>query len=378
MTTRRGVLHAVEIDAATVIREWLASRSAMLRDIALRGTWLDAEDVSELLGLSLPGIDELAGLIELMRIGRSGRYDVIVVDTAPTGHTLRMLAMPETLGRVAAVFDLMQDKHRAIVAALRGRWTPDAADAFVLSLSDDAVELSRLIRDPDRTRVTWVGLAEHVAIAETLAALRALAQDRVPVAAIILNRLTPDGRRGCRFCAARRRLQQAATAMLITQLPDAVGGAVPVTGLADRTAEPTGIAALSALSREIAAGASPAAARRRSATSKTVITGTTAARATAAALTDVGTAALVLFGGKGGVGKTTCAAATAIALASASPSRRVLLLSADPAHSLGDVLGRPVGNEPQRIAGGPANLAVRELDAGLALQARPRRVRDGH
>ena len=142
VTTRRGVLHAVEIDAATVIREWLASRSAMLRDIALRGTWLDAEDVSELLGLSLPGIDELAGLIELMRIGRSGRYDVIVVDTAPTGHTLRMLAMPETLGRVAAVFDVMQDKHRAIVAALRGRWTPDAADAFVLSLSDDAVELS--------------------------------------------------------------------------------------------------------------------------------------------------------------------------------------------------------------------------------------------
>jgi arsenite-transporting ATPase len=102
------------------------------------------------------------------------------------------------------------------------------------------------------------------------------------------------------------------------------------------------------------------------------VAGTTAATIGADVLAELGTAALVLFGGKGGVGKTTCAAATAIALASASPARRVLLMSADPAHSLGDVLGTPIGHEPLRIAGGPANLLVRELDAGLAL----RRARD--
>jgi anion-transporting ArsA/GET3 family ATPase len=195
----------------------------------------------------------------------------------------------------------MQDKHRAIVAALRGRWTPDAADAFVQSLSDDAVELSGLIRDPDRTRVTWVGLAEQVAVAETLDALRALAEERVPVEAIVLNRLTPGGRRGCRFCAARRRLQQAATAALIEQLPAAVGRALPVTGLADRTAEPTGIAALTALSHEIAAGAALATSRRRTTATKTVVAETTAATIGAEALAELGTATLVLFGGKGGI-----------------------------------------------------------------------------
>jgi arsenite/tail-anchored protein-transporting ATPase len=94
---RRGTLHAVEVDAAAVIRDWLSTHSSMLEDIALRGTWLDADDVNELIGLTLPGIDELAGLLELARFGRSGRYDLIVVDTAPTGHTLRMLAMPEAL-----------------------------------------------------------------------------------------------------------------------------------------------------------------------------------------------------------------------------------------------------------------------------------------
>ena len=46
-----------------------------------------------------------------------------------------------------------------------------------------------------------------------------------------------------------------------------------------------------------------------------------------------------MFGGKGGVGKTTCAAAAALDVAAPTRRQRVLLLSTDPAHSLGDVLG---------------------------------------
>ena len=182
---RRGTLHAVEVDAAAVIRDWLSTHSSMLEDIALRGTWLDADDVNELIGLTLPGIDELAGLLELARFGRSGRYDLIVVDTAPTGHTLRMLAMPDALARVAEVFDAMQDKHRAIVAALRGRWEPDAADDFVGSLAADARELGALVRDSDCTAVTWVSLAERMAVEETLDGLRVLVKEQVPVETIV-------------------------------------------------------------------------------------------------------------------------------------------------------------------------------------------------
>ena len=92
-----------------------------IEQIALRGTWLDQEDVARLLRLSLPGIDELAALLEIARAGRSRRFDLIVVDTAPTGHTLRMLAMPETLGGLARVFHRMQAKHRVLVEALKGQ-----------------------------------------------------------------------------------------------------------------------------------------------------------------------------------------------------------------------------------------------------------------
>jgi arsenite-transporting ATPase len=79
---------------------------------------------------------------------------------------------------------------------------------------------------------------------------------------------------------------------------------------------------------------------------------------------------LLFFGGKGGVGKTTIAAAVATALARAEPDRSVLLLSTDPAHSLGDVFKAPVGDEPRRVTAGPLNLHVRELNAAAALAAK--------
>src|SRR5262249_15430214 len=66
----------------------------------------------------------------------------------------------------------------------------------------------------------------------------------------------------------------------------------------------------------------------------------------------------------------TVAAATALRLARADGSRRVLLLSTDPAHSLGDVFQVTVGDTGKPIAGGPPNLDVRELAAARAFADR--------
>jgi arsenite-transporting ATPase len=81
-------------------------------------------------------------------------------------------------------------------------------------------------------------------------------------------------------------------------------------------------------------------------------------------------ASLLFFGGKGGVGKTTVAAAVAVQLARADRRRRVLLLSTDPAHSLGDVFRAAVGDTAVTVPGAPSNLVVRELDAARALADR--------
>ncbi len=381
----RGTLFAAEIDAVAIAGQWLSSRTDALRQIALRGTWLDEHDVSELLGLSVPGIDEVAGLLELLRIGRTRRYDTIVVDTAPTGHTLRMLGMPEVLARIAGVFDAMQEKHRAVVGALRGAWTPDAADAFLAGIADDAGELAALLRDPGRTGVTWVSIAEDMAVEETLDALRALEAERIPVSDVVFNRLAGGDRAGCRFCAARRRVERAAIGAFVAR----AGGEVAVRGVSECRREPRGVTALTHVALELGPDRTGLVDWTRAA--RRVWKAATGGRMRASAGEHVRSVApasgrmplpagtwltgfplskvdvpVVLFGGKGGVGKTTCAAAAAVSLAAASPSRRVMLLSTDPAHSLGDVLDAPVSDTPAPIPGGPPNLVVRELDAGRA------------
>jgi arsenite-transporting ATPase len=84
---------------------------------------------------------------------------------------------------------------------------------------------------------------------------------------------------------------------------------------------------------------------------------------------------LLLFGGKGGVGKTTCAAAAALSVAAAEPRRQVRLISTDPAPSLGDVLGMQVGNAWRPVPG-RWHLQVRELDASTVFGAYRQRYQD--
>ncbi|PYQ95805.1 MAG: hypothetical protein DMF97_16400 [Acidobacteria bacterium] len=142
--------------------------------------------------------------------------------------------------------------------------------------------------------------------------------------------------------------------------------------------EPRGVAALARIGRDVIGGSRPTLARvfgshprgrGRSVLSLSKGQPVVAAE-TFAPFRD---AALLFVGGKGGVGKTTVAAAAALRLARANPARRMLLLSTDPAHSLADVFDLPggeFGDEPRTIPRGPANLFVRELDAVKALGAR--------
>ena len=362
---RRGSLHAVELDAARALERWLADRRGLLERVALRGTWLDAEDVASLLRLSLPGIDELAALLEIQRHGRSGRYDLIVVDTAPTGHTLRMLAMPATLRAVAQVFDHMQAKHRVVVEALRGRWSPDAEDALIDEIDASGRELGALLRDPAAVTMSWVTLPEPMSIEETSDGVASLRSQGIPVQAVIVNRVTSTPRSSCRRCDARIAFERRAIAML--------SGEETVITVVERNAEPRGIRALAAIGAEIEAVVPPAVTRPRRAISWRSDSGSAGTSSSAMAQHSLRAFAanrtrLLLFGGKGGVGKTTCAAAAALALASAFPSRRILLLSADPAHSLGDVLRLPISDVMGRLKGGPPNLDVRELDAAAGFR----------
>jgi arsenite-transporting ATPase len=356
---RRGVLYAVEIDAAQALERWLAPRRDGFERIALHGTWLDREDVSRLLRLSLPGIDELAALIEMTRLASLGRYDRIVVDTAPTGHTLRMLMMPESLRAIGSVFDRMQAKHRIMVEALRGAWAPDRDDRLIEEIDRDGRDLHALLRDPALVHMSWVTLPESMAVEETADAAEALSAAGIPLRDVIVNQLTPPPGRRCGWCDGRRILERRAVAALRLRVRG-----IPLIGVRARITEPRDIHALADIGTEIGSKAGAVTGRSSGAMrpwraqeplprDRDVLSRISADRTR-----------LILFGGKGGVGKTTCAAAAALALAAAAPGRRVLLLSTDPAHSLADAFGTRLTDSPAPVRNGPPNLLVRELDAG--------------
>lgn len=363
---RTGSLHAVEIDATLALRRWIDERRSSLETIALQGTWLDKEDVTNLLGLSLPGIDEVAALLELSRLAGSGRFDVVIVDTAPTGHTLRMLSMPDTLFGIARVFDRMWDKHRVMVEALRGSVREEPEDALIEELASAARGLASMLRDGSMTRLSWVTLPEPMAMAETADALASLQSHGMRVADLIVNRVTPPpaGTRGqsaaCGHCDARRAFESRALRLL-----PATGARVRYLHAHDT--EPRGVVALRRIAKELDAdGSVPHAARVPRGHAWTA---SLPGDRTGVDLFVRRETRLLLFGGKGGVGKTTCAAAAALAAAARWPERKVLLISTDPAHSLGDVLGRPLSDQPARLPGAPGQLTARELDAALVFDA---------
>jgi len=371
-------LAAASLDASRAFARWLQPRRPLLAAIGVRGTYLDDEDVHRLLNLSLPGIDEIIGLLEIVRLARGDgaalqRFDRVVVDTAPTGHTLRLLAAPALLSRVAGVLDALQSHHRVVVAALRGSYAADAADALIQELDRDGRMLAALLRDPASTTITWVTLPEPMALEETADAIEALERDGIRVGRLAINRVAAGG--DSEWCAARRRFEARALAPVGTRF----AGREIVT-LPDLGDEPRGILALRKGAKAIAPFQPPEAEppvdkRVRAALPAHGVSdrqndwgdGVTA-QALAA-----GSVRWLLFGGKGGVGKTTCAAAASVRLAD---TRRVLLLSTDPAHSLGDVFGARVDDIPRPVPRGPRTLHVREIDAAGEFAAFRRRYED--
>ena len=385
--SRGGTLHAAEIDARRAFARWLNAHRLALGDILERGTWLDREDVNALLSLSIPGIDELVGLIEIVRLSRAGEYDEVIVDTAPTGHTARLIAAPETVAGLAHVLDALHEEHRLIRDQLARVGRPEAADRLIELLARQASETAALLRDPRRAAFHWVTLPEEMSLAETGDGIATLERSGIRVGSVIANRVIPRGA-PCPICD-RRRLGERRVIDLIGRR---FGAGRTVYIVPAEVAEPRGVEAL----RRIGAGLSPDLIRsglQRSG-GRTgqevwggpyqVRRGLKARQATGSAFSVPGTGPttppesmevflnvkLLFFGGKGGVGKTTSAAAVALRLARHEPGRAVLLLSTDPAHSLGDVFGERVGDRPARVRRGPRNLYVRELDAAAALASR--------
>ena len=201
-------LIAYEMDAALALERFREAHGKVLAEIAERGTLLDEEDINELLNLSLPGLDEVMSLFELSELDRAGKYAHIVVDTAPSGHTSRLLRLPEVFTRMVHALDRMGEKHRYMIQHFaRRRVVADEVDLFLQDLTARIESVRKLLYDPQQTSFTLVAIPEAMSVRETERYLALLREQGVPVTDLIINRVEQE-HDACVYCKARVKTQR--------------------------------------------------------------------------------------------------------------------------------------------------------------------------
>ena len=154
-----GGLFAMQLDPAVAHSRFLVKWRDTLITLFDRGTYLSDDESAGLIDAALPGIDESMALLTILDIEDEG-WTRLVVDTAPTGHTLRLLELPESFAALLALLDAMQEKHRFIVRALTHRYREDDVDRFLESMRERLARFRAALTDPDRFAVVLVARAE--------------------------------------------------------------------------------------------------------------------------------------------------------------------------------------------------------------------------
>ena len=184
-------LVALQVDGQGAFERSWREVQDYLRGV-LERAGVDALQAEEL--TVLPGAEEVLALLELRRHAASGLYDLVVVDCAPTGETLRLLALPEALRwYVEKVFPA----HRRVLKAVRPLLSrvatvpEDGVFEAVTRLHADLCEVRELLTSPSAT-VRLVLTPEAVVVAEARRTLTSLALYGYRVDGVIANRVIPS------------------------------------------------------------------------------------------------------------------------------------------------------------------------------------------
>jgi arsenite-transporting ATPase len=351
-------LALVEINSRECLDKFKAAHAQHLRQIAVRGTFLDEDDIAQLLDLSMPGLDEVMAFEAIAALVKTRAYSRIIVDTAPTGHALRFLGLPGVLREWFGAIDAMLAKYHYMAKLYRGFHRNDETDLFLEGFRELTERLADLLRDPERCLFVPVMLAEPLSLCETRRLVDRLEKMRVPVRDILVNCLHPAAGE-CPACRGVRYQQRVMLERIGREFQRYAVWEIPLHGAETQGAGLSGF-------WDRACPFSPVVEAPRP-------TRLLSPRVEHAPDLPGPEVALVLFAGKGGVGKTTLASATALRLAEAYADREVVLVSMDPAHSLSDCLGMRVGPQGTPIARG---LTAMEIDAEAEFQELKKRYAD--
>jgi len=345
-------LYVVEVNSEKLLEEYKQKYETHIKTIIDRGTPADPEDVKYFWDLSLPGIDEVMAMLKLMDFAKDEKYDLFVVDMAATGHIIRFLSLPGLAKLTLRLLRKMQEKYKYIMQTFTRRSFRDEFDEFLDDQTKDVEKLIALLSSSTDAEFVPVTIPESMGVEETKMLLEAVERYGVNVKSIVLNMIHNSG--GCDFCSSRKKDQE----KYLQQMESLFSGhdvvKVPlfptcVTGL-ENLAEFGKALSGNSLEFELRKGVEEDAELPNQ---------------VGINLGELEKRKFLLFGGKGGLGKTTIAAATALKLAETFLEKKILIFSTDPAQALGRSFGLTVGKEPIKIND---NLFAVAMDADEMLE----------
>ncbi|MGC9779099.1 MAG: ArsA family ATPase [Candidatus Heimdallarchaeota archaeon] len=160
-----------------------------------------------------PGSDEAFAFGKLLELIESSDYDVVVFDTAPTGHTLRLLSLPDYLDSFVGKIIKMRLRFGNLFKSIKGLFGGGSKDEEDNSLEmleslKKVITKARIeLADDTKTEFIPVTIPTLMALYETERLVVTLTEYSIPVEHMIINQLIPPSK-DCKFCAKRFEIQE--------------------------------------------------------------------------------------------------------------------------------------------------------------------------
>jgi arsenite-transporting ATPase len=197
-------LDAQEIDADAAARAYRENALAPLRGVLPEDMLATMEEQ-----MSGPCTVEIAGFDEFVACMFDDRYDWVIFDTAPTGHTLRLLELPAAWS--VHIEESAQGSGQTCIGPVEQLQTS----------KEQYDEAMRRLREPERTLFVFVAQPERTAVAETLRASHELREIGIGNQRLIINGVIPEEAADHPFFRSRRQMQREAIGELEAAFPAA-------------------------------------------------------------------------------------------------------------------------------------------------------------
>ncbi|KAL0002592.1 hypothetical protein SO802_016373 [Lithocarpus litseifolius] len=164
---------------------------------------------------AIPGIDEAMSFAEMLKLVQTMDYSVIVFDTAPTGHTLRLLQFPSTLEKGLTKMMSLKNKFGGVISQMsrlfgvEEEFGEDAILGRLEGMKDVIEQVNKQFKDPDLTTFVCVCIPEFLSLYETERLVQELAKFEIDTHNIIINQVLYDEDDvESKLLKARMRMQQ--------------------------------------------------------------------------------------------------------------------------------------------------------------------------